>query len=154
MVYDKTLSAAVLKFEDTGIKFSAIELNDPKESFQKGIELAKSLKQEQLKSIFILSDGLNVNGSQLTKGLNDILKDVVITGGLAGDGADFKQTWVLVDNEPRANYITAAGLYGDKIHTAYGSQGGWHKFGIDRMVTEAKENTLYKLDHKTCPGGI
>ncbi|MDD2698856.1 MAG: FIST C-terminal domain-containing protein [Arcobacteraceae bacterium] len=111
--------------------------------------MADELTKIDLKSIFVLSDGLNINGSQLTKGFgSSLLADVVVTGGLAGDDANFSKTWVLVDNKPVSNYITAIGFYGDNFKVAYGSQGGWKKFGIDRMVTDAKNNILYKLDDK------
>ena len=47
-----------------------------------------------LKAIFILSEGLDVNGSELVRGINSVVPvDVVVTGGLAGDGPRFQQTW-------------------------------------------------------------
>ena len=40
------------------------------------------------RAIFVLSDGLNVNGTRLIEGLTEAISDrVVVTGGLAGDGA-------------------------------------------------------------------
>ena len=45
--------------------------------------------------MMVLSDGLNVNGSDLVKGLkNKLPKDVAVTGGLAGDQDRFKETVV------------------------------------------------------------
>jgi hypothetical protein len=49
-----------------------------------------------LRHVFVLSDGLHVNGTDLVRGLNgELPADVVVTGGLAGDGARFERTWVL-----------------------------------------------------------
>ena len=45
-----------------------------------------------LVGIFVLSDGLNVNGSELVAGITGAVgKQVAVTGGLAGDGADFQR---------------------------------------------------------------
>lgn len=149
-LYEKSLSIAVIKFEKSKLQYESALLNNSGESFAVGEKLSKKLCGDDLKGMFILSDGLNVNGSQLTKGLNSGLcnKDVIITGGLAGDDARFEKTWVLVDNNPVSNYVTAIGLYGEDIHISHGSQGGWSQFGINRMVTQSKANVLFKLDHK------
>ena len=74
--------------------------------------------------------------------------NTIITGGLAGDDSDFLETWVIVDNKPTPNYVAAVGLYGQNIEVSYSSGGGWKKFGIDRMVTQADNNILYKLDNE------
>jgi len=148
LVYESSLSVVIMKFEKSIIKICSKKCINSENSFEVGEKICNNLFNEELKSIFVLSDGLNINGSQITKGFNKVSKNTIITGGLAGDGADFKKTWVLVDNKPVSNYITAVGLYGDNIHTAYANGGGWKKFGIDRMVTEAKNNILYKLDYE------
>jgi hypothetical protein len=147
LLYNSSLCVMVMKFENTTLALSTIHFDDVSESFDIGKKIATELQNEHLKAIFTLSDGLGINGSQLTKGFaNTLLNNVVVTGGLAGDDANFSKTWVLVDNKPVSNYVTAIGFYGDDFRIAYGSQGGWKKFGIDRMVTEAKDNVLYKLD--------
>jgi len=149
-LYEESLSIAVIKFEKSQIRFESSLLNDASESFDVGFDIAKKLCMDNLKGIFVLSDGLDVNGSQLTKGINADLtcEDIIVTGGLAGDDARFEKTWVLLDNKPVSNYVTAVGFYGDDVTIAHGSKGGWSQFGINRMVTESKANVLYKLDHK------
>ena len=148
-LYENSLSVAIIKFEKTQIKLSAVSVDSTDASFDTGKEISKQLQSPDLKSIFILSDGLNVNGSQLTKGINSsISDDVVVTGGLAGDDARFEQTWVIANNKPTSKIVTAIGFYGENINVAHGSQGGWSKFGIDRVVTSSKANVLYELDNK------
>jgi len=149
-LYENSLSIAVIKFEKSKIKLEIQELNNSEESFDVGIDLANNLFEDDLQGIFILSDGLNVNGSQLTKGFNFILKDsdVIVTGGLAGDDDKFEKTWVIIDNKPKSNYVSAIGLYGDELNIAHGSQGGWSKFGIKRTVTKSSHHILYELDNK------
>ena len=47
------------------------------------------------------SDGLQVNGSDLVRGIASRLPaEVTVTGGLAGDGARFKETFAFYDGAP------------------------------------------------------
>ena len=148
-LFEDSLSIAITKFEKTTLKLSTASIVDYEDSKSVAINLVKNCDKENLKALFVLSDGLHINGSQLTEGFNSALfKDIIVTGGLAGDDARFEKTWVLVDDKPMMDYVTAVGFYGDFIHINYGSKGGWNKFGIDREVTASKENILYELDHK------
>jgi hypothetical protein len=124
-----------------------VDINDTTQSYDAGIQLAESLKKENLKSIIVLSDGLAVNGSSLVEGLKKNLhSSVIITGGLAGDGCDFKSTWILNEGKPVHKSITAIGLYGNDIEIGYGSKGGWDIFGPERLITSSKDNILYEID--------
>ena len=144
---EEALVVAVIRFDHTAIRLVSQVITNPEECFKRGVVLAKSLLQDDLKGVFILSDGLNVNGSQLTKGINAVLpQNIVVTGGLAGDDDRFEQTWVIVDGEPKPNFTTAVGFYGDNIHIGHGSKGGWDRLGMARKVTRSVDNVLYELD--------
>jgi len=112
-----------------------------------GERLARELDPDGLRGVFVLSEGLNVNGSELVRGLNSVLPPhVVVTGGLAGDGERFQGTWVIRDREKRMGAVVAAGFYGERLRIRHGSRGGWDVFGPERRVTRAKGNVLYELD--------
>jgi hypothetical protein len=148
-ILDKSISVAVAKFTNTPLKLSAVKIKSTEESFQAGKELANELNKDDLRSIFILSDGLKINGSELVKGLNTInKKDVIITGGLAGDGSHFKQTWTVINGDIITDSIVAVGFYGNHVHVGHGSRGGWDIFGPERRITKSKNNILYELDNK------
>lgn len=148
-VSDDTLSVALLKFEGTEVRTAYAPVADPSQSHAAGVTLAHSLSGNGLKGVLVLSDGLGVNGSELVRGLNSVLpEDVVVTGGLAGDGDRFQRTWVLKDGHAASGYITAVGFYGDRIQLGHGSKGGWDLFGPERRVTKSKGNILYELDGK------
>lgn len=147
-IKDNSLAVAVLSFESTQSKVASLPITTPSDSRVVGVKLGESLKGENLKGVLVFSDGLTVNGSELVRGLNSALpKNVVVTGGLAGDGQHFKETWVLVDGQPRTGFVTVVGLYGDKIQIGHGSKGGWDIFGPERIITKSKDNVLYELDH-------
>lgn len=144
---DDTLTVAIARFDASDLERAVTRVTGPSDSFDAGKHLAEMLTQEDLRAILVLSDGLNVNGSELVRGVNSVLpSSVVVTGGLAGDGASFQKTWVLGDAGPEAGLVTAVGLYGDNLHVGHGSKGGWDRFGPERRITRSKGNVLYELD--------
>ena len=149
-VNDDTLVATAVEFESSQLVSKCVSINSSEESYSKAKELADSLPKDGLKHVFVLSDGLGVNGSELVKGFRENLPDKIkVTGGLAGDGADFKETYVIgSDNNSKENIITAVGFYGENLEISYGSLGGWDSFGIERLVTKSKNNVLYELDRQ------
>jgi hypothetical protein len=146
-VTDGTLVVSLIKFRDARLKFTSAAINDSLASRDAGLRLAKDLTAPDLRGVFVLSDGLGVNGSQLVEGLTEALPEgVVITGGLAADGDRFERTWVILDGKPQSGFVTAAGLYGASLVIGHGSRGGWDIFGVDRKVTKSSANVLYELD--------
>ena len=127
-VSDETLTVAVARFASTRLASVHRHVPNPEDSFDVGRAIAGELAEanEDLRAIFVLSDGLAVNGSALTAGMVDATQGrVIITGGLAGDGERFERTWVLVDGEPRRAMVSAIGLSGPKLDVGHGSRGGW-----------------------------
>lgn len=149
-VMDSTIALTAIQFNSTKLKLSSLNLGPVKaNSKEAGKILSNDLQGEDLRHILVLSDGLNVNGAELVKGLNTGLpKGVSVTGGLAGDGAIFGHTFVIANGEKLSNCIVALGLYGKDLKIGYGSQGGWDSFGVERLVTRSIENVLYELDGK------
>ena len=148
-VFEDTISIVAIFFSSSYIKTALVNIQDIESSFEAGKNLVYQLPKENLKLLFILSDGGKVNGSELVKGLNfDLNKEVLITGGLAGDGAKFEHTFVGLNAIPQSGNIVAIGFYGEKIQLSHGSLGGWESFGLEREVTKSKSNVLYEIDHK------
>lgn len=145
-VFDKSISVAIVKFDKTKIKIVRHKISNDTESASVGKNIAEDLDGIGLRGIFVLSDGLNVNGSELVKGLNLGANNVILTGGLAGDGKNFKKTWVIFNGEILTNHVVAIGLYGENIQIGHASRGGWVAFGPERFVTRSKNNILYELD--------
>jgi hypothetical protein len=145
---DHSLSVAVVRFEHgTRVATAAASVSVQAESFAAGESIARQLQDPALRAVVLLSDGLNVNGSELVRGLNLVLpSDVVVTGGLAGDGSRFQRTWVMHEGAARSNMVCAAGLYGDNVTIGHGSKGGWDNFGPERLVTRSQGNVLVELD--------
>ena len=147
-VLDSTIALTAVRFEKTKIRIEEVDLvSHNLDSFEAGKALSNKLKGTDLRHIFVLSDGLIVNGAELVKGLHtDLDKSVSITGGLAGDCSNFKNTFVISGAKIASKKIVALGLYGSELKIGFGSKGGWDSFGIERLVTKSENNVLYELD--------
>ena len=146
-VHDQSLVVTACHFDKPQFMMASAPVKNMAETHQAGLALGKQLKKEGLKSLFVLGKGLDINGSALLTGLREVLgPDVVITGGLAGDGGQFHQTFTMLGNQVSDTNVVALGIYGDNIKVAYGSMGGWEPFGPVRQVTKAKDNVLFALD--------
>lgn len=150
-VEDDSLVMTAIHFEHTSLAGANVDIGDTGDSFNAGKRLADCFSTDGLRHLFVLSDGLNINGTELVKGMTESLpKEVIVTGGLSGDGDRFQQTYIVWDGAPHRNTVAAIGLYGDSLKTGYGSLGGWDPFGPERLVTRSKANVLYELDQRPC----
>ena len=148
-VYDNSISLSIVQFESAQLKLKTEQISDSNDSKSAGQNIARGLNGENLRSVLVLSDGLAVNGTKLIAGLTDQLpSNVVITGGLAGDGDRFEKTWVWSNGNMQNDHICAVGFYGDSIGIGHGSRGGWDVLGLEREVTRSTDNVLYELDGK------
>ena len=146
-VKDDTLSLTAVNFEKTDLKFAKIGISETSSSSDAGKRLGDMLPHGNLSHVFILSDGLGVNGTDLSRGLSEVLpKGVSVTGGLSGDGAEFGSTVVALDDDVQSGVIVAVGFYGDNIKVGYGSKGGWSGFGPIRQITKSEGGVLHELD--------
>jgi hypothetical protein len=151
---DASISVAAVRFEHTRLQRAQTHVADPADSAAAGARLAAQLPAAGLRAVFLLSDGLCVNGTSLVAGLvAGLPPGVMVTGGLAGDGSAFARTWVLSENvnasvQPLANQASAVGLYGERLHVSSGCDGGWMDFGPLRRITKSAGSVLHELDGK------
>ncbi|MGH7329355.1 MAG: FIST N-terminal domain-containing protein, partial [Polyangiaceae bacterium] len=69
-VHDDTLVVAIARMEHTGVRTASTHIGPGAQSFRAGQELARRLAAPDLRAIFLLSDGLQVNGSELVRGVS------------------------------------------------------------------------------------
>ncbi len=149
-VSDEGVMIAAAHFDRSQVRTVSVELTSASQSHSVGNQLAVMLgKDADLKGVFIVAPGVNINGSELVAGLREALPaDVSITGGLAGDGTRFQETVTILGGEVFSSRVVAVGFYGKNIVFGAGSKGGWKPFGPARRVTKVESNVLYELDGK------
>ncbi len=146
-VMDDSIVLTAIEFAYTGVKTCSVNIADFEDSELAARSIVDKLNSPNLNHVFVVSDGQLINGSELVKGLNTLKNNkIAATGGLAGDGYDFTETLVGLNQEPSNGNIVAIGFYGDRLKVGFGSKGGWDAFGPERKVTKAEGNLLYELD--------
>lgn len=156
-VSDDTLVATEIRFRQSQVQAVCQKFEQGEDSRGLGQRVAKLLPTSlpgvndgaplPLVHAFVISDGLHVNGSDLVRGLTEVLPpEVTLSGGLAGDGKRFGETLVLCGSKLGSKGVVLVGFYGAHLHVGCASLGGWDPFGPERLITRSAGNVLYELD--------
>lgn len=146
-VDDGSCVVTAIEFANTPLSFASTPLDSMDDSFAAGVRLGKALAGADLQAVLVFGPGVQINGSALLDGMTSIIgNDVTITGGLAGDGGAFQQTFTVGPDGISDRHIVAVGLHGKQLRLGHGSFGGWEAFGPARKVTRCAGNVLYELD--------
>jgi hypothetical protein len=146
-VSEASVVATAMQFDHTRVRAVCERLVGAADSAPAGARLARGLPHDGLRHVFVVSEGLDVNGSELVRGLTANLPEgVAVTGGLSADAERFQTTLVGLDEAPAPQQAVAVGFYGEHLQVGFGSLGGWDTFGPDRLITRSQGNVLYELD--------
>jgi len=156
-VLEDSLCITAIYFEKSRVKGALVSIAEAGGSLRAGELLAHALPaslpgnapgtEDKLVHVFVLSEGMNVNGSELVRGLSGQLPETVsITGGMSSVSPYLNETLVFLDSEPARDTVAIVGLYGGHLNISYCSRGGWDQFGPERKITRSKGNTLYEFD--------
>lgn len=147
-VNDNSISVMAIEFEKSSfvIKSGSV-LDYDKKAKPLGVALFNEMPKENLKHLFVLSEGSFVNGSALIDGLEESINNLVsITGGMCGDDARFEKTLTSYKENPKEGEVVLIGFYGTTLDITFASFGGWLPFGPERKVTSSTGNVLYEID--------
>jgi hypothetical protein len=145
-VLDEGAVATAVRFDHTRVASTTAPASATG-SAESGKRLAAQLAGDHLVHVLVLSEGIDINGDALVRGMREGLPPhVSVSGGLSADGEAFRETRVLADGRAERNTAAAIGLYGSHLKVGCGSLGGWDSFGPERQVTRASGNVLYELD--------
>jgi hypothetical protein len=148
-VSDDSISVTAVAFKKTTVVCKEVSIKKIEQSYESGKKLASLLPQKGLTHALLFSDGISVNGTDVSNGVMAALPESVsVTGGLVGDGPDFKKTVLGLNEIPSSGKIVIVGLYGKNLKVGYGSLGGWDAFGPNRVITKSQGSTLFELDDK------
>jgi hypothetical protein len=153
-VRDGSVVSVAIRFERSLVRGAQVTLEGAAGSRRSGRALAEELMQADAPChVFVLSEGVDVNGSELVRGLADVLPaTTIVTGGLAADGDRFERTLVGWEDGIAPGRVAALALYGKHLRIGCGSLGGWDPFGPHRLVTRSEGNVLYEVDGEPALG--
>jgi hypothetical protein len=105
-------------------------------------------KMPDLKLFAMLPDVLVGNGSDIVRGVADILGEFFpIVGGAAGDDFKFEQTYQYLNDKVYSGAVVGLGMRGN-VKIGIGVKHGWMPIGLPRKVTKSQGAVLYELDNK------
>ncbi|MBF0448946.1 MAG: FIST C-terminal domain-containing protein [Magnetococcales bacterium] len=146
-VSDDRAILTALTFEKLQLRVAESQIANLDDSFRSGADLGRQLAACQPKAVTLFGPGIDVNGSAVIKGvISELGPDVLISGGLAGDGGRFQETLTLAPSGVSPRGLVGVALSGDALIFAHSSFGGWSPFGPARKVTRCRGNILYELD--------
>lgn len=147
-VFDDSIQITAIQWERTMQRVVHVKVSGMQNSFETAAGIARELVADNLRTVLVFSDGLNINGSELLLGFHSVLGDIPIVGGLAGDGGAFVRTLQLFNDTVSDNLVIAIGLYGHSLITSSGALGGWKPYGPPRKITRSAKNVVYEMDGK------
>lgn len=111
-VNENSISVVAIEFEKSSfiVKSDNI-INYNKNAKILGKTLYNKMPKENLKHLFVLSEGSFVNGSDLIDGLEqDMNPNISITGGMCGDDARFEKTLASYKENPKIGEVVLIGF--------------------------------------------
>lgn len=147
-VFDDSIVVTAIEFEKSIFEIRTENILDHNKDAKKlGERLFSAMPQENLKHLFVLSEGSFVNGSSLIEGLEKNIQNAIpISGGMCGDDAKFEKTVASYKENPKEGEVILIGFYGATLEISFASFGGWSTFGPERIITKSEANILYEID--------
>ena len=118
-------------------------------SFECGVKLAKKIVSDKTKAIILFSDGLNSNGEEFLNGVKSISQDTTLAGGMAGDGANFKTTYIFSNDGIISSGAVGIAIDANKLNISTSNSFNWQEIGKELVVTSAVQNRVYEIDGKS-----
>lgn len=141
-------SATFVELEKTKhqVKLYNYELVDDEISL--GENIVKEFNQPDLVTILLFGT-TGINAELVLKGINNnLLNNISVSGGIAGDNDRFETTLVGLNENINSGQMVALGFYGDSLKVNHGSKGGWVNYGEKMKITKSDGNVLYEVNHQ------
>lgn len=131
-------------FKETFIKAS---YSNDEDSYKRGIALASDLITDNTKLLILFADAMNTNGESFLKGIESVNRNVLISGAMAGDNANFKNTYVSSGNKVFSNAAVGISLNSDILSVQNDSRFNWSSIGIEHTITKVIDNRVYEINN-------
>ena len=132
-------------FDDTTLISYSGEHNI--DEYNTGVNIGEYFNNFNPKLIIAFGDGIHTNGELLLNGINSILKNSIIAGGLASKDEEFINTFVFNKTIISSNQIVAVGLSNPNLNIVDNYALDWIPIGRPKVVTKAIDNRVYSIDN-------
>ncbi len=134
---------SISTFEETTLRGAFVQTGN---SFQDGKNLAKALLTKNSKLLLVFTDGTSSNGEDFLKGIESVNNQVLVAGGMAGDNANFVQTYISYGARVLREGAVGVSLNSDilRVHNDYSFN--WNPIGVEHSIDEVEDNRVYRID--------
>lgn len=133
-------------FEKTSLK---IAYANESSSFLNGEKLASLLCGDDSKLLITFTDGAITNGEEFLKGISSINDKIIVSGGMAGDNADFTQTFISYQDKILTQGAVGISLNSTSLKVCNAYNFNWSPIGIEHTIDEVIGNRVYKISGLT-----
>ena len=117
-------------------------------SYELGKNLANELNNDDIKVMILFTTGLNVNGETFLEGVKTFSDGkFIVSGGMAGDNAKFKNTFVSHNSQVLVDGAVGVSISSKELQVKNGYRFGWDSVGLPMKVTKSEKNRVYELDN-------
>lgn len=132
-------------FEKTKLTACMIE-NENDECFKSGVLLADNLIKHDTKALILFADSMHTNGEELLNGVYSVNSSVIVTGGLAGDGEQFEQSYVFTNDQISSNGVVGVALHSESLLVSNKHHYDWEPVGREFAVTKSEKNRVFEIN--------
>ena len=130
-------------FRKTKLKAAYVPKTDAKHAKK----LIKKIDHKNIKAAILLSNGLCGEHQPFLEEFNNYKKDLIVSGGLAGDNFKLQKTFIILQDKfyhegSLAVSFSSKKLFADNQYTL-----SWYPIGKEFTITKAKGATVYEIDN-------
>ena len=112
--------------------------------------MARDASQRFRNPAFLLTaSNLQTDAEELIAGFTDVIKNVNINGGLAGDDLSFGDQFVFTNNSSGDRAVLTLAFDQDKVVMKGRASHGWKAFGTFKTITRSEGNRIYSIDNES-----
>jgi PAS domain S-box-containing protein len=142
---DNSTVVSVTLFEKTKLNASYVkDINT-----DSGKELFHKICKKTTKAAVLLSEGLHGEDYEgFINGFRDQNPNIIVSGGLAGDNFELKETFVFLNNKLYNRGSVAVSFSSKKLYADNRYNLNWEPIGKEFVVTKADGNLVYEIDNQ------
>lgn len=144
--YGKTVQVTLTGFEHTGLRLHRLAAEST-DSHMLGRKLATELHHDDAGVMIAFSEASTINGELLLEGIEEVTRQLTITGGIASTPT-FAGTFVIADDQLYHDGVVAVTLGGASLHFYTDYLFGWEPIGKEMQITSVQNSLITSIDHQ------
>lgn len=144
-MYEQSSVISLSLFEETKLRVAYSKKTNKKS----GVELAKKISSKDTKAAVVLSEGLlGEDYEGLIKGIKEFNPKLLISGGLAGDNFELKNTYIIYKDKILKRGTIAVSFSGKNLYANNNYNLNWAPIGKSFTITHAEGSVVHKIDNE------